>query len=142
MTVFSQIVELSKRSLSYFRVWWIQMMESYEECINEPRILFDLLQDSFPTSGTSQISMYNLNFLICFYSLFSMRFVKFTFSEKATKIDEIFTVDLTVTTYCQIDSEEIAKYYYLLHPLFSQNRIHKARVVFFPSFFFCFSFAF
>ena len=29
--------------------------------------------------------------------------VKFMFSKKATKIDEIFTVDLTVTTYCQID---------------------------------------
>ena len=25
------------------------------------------------------------------------------FSKKATKIDEIFTVNLTVTTYCQID---------------------------------------
>ena len=28
------------------------------------------------------------------------------FSKKATKIDEIFTVDLTVTTYCQIDGED------------------------------------
>ena len=27
------------------------------------------------------------------------------FSKKATKIDKIFTVDLTVTTYCQIDGE-------------------------------------
>ena len=27
------------------------------------------------------------------------------FSKKATRIDEMFTVDLTVTTYCQIDSE-------------------------------------
>ena len=27
------------------------------------------------------------------------------FSKKATKMDEIFTVDLTVTTYCQIDGE-------------------------------------
>ena len=26
--------------------------------------------------------------------------------KKATKIDEIFTVDLTVTTYCQIDVED------------------------------------
>ena len=29
-----------------------------------------------------------------------------TFSEKVTKIDKIFFVDLTVTTYCQIDSED------------------------------------
>ena len=28
------------------------------------------------------------------------------FSKKATKIDEIFTVYLTVTTYCQIDGED------------------------------------
>ena len=35
--------------------------------------------------------------------------VKFTFSEKATKIDEIFTIDLTtVTAYCQIDAEDFS----------------------------------
>ena len=28
------------------------------------------------------------------------------FSKKATKIDEIFTIDLTLTTYCQIDGED------------------------------------
>ena len=32
--------------------------------------------------------------------------IKFVFSKKATKIDEIFTVDLTLTTYCQIDGED------------------------------------
>ena len=32
--------------------------------------------------------------------------VKFIFSKKATKIDEIFTVDLTVTAYCLIDGED------------------------------------
>ena len=31
--------------------------------------------------------------------------VKFMFSKKATKMDEIFTVDLTVSTYRQIDCE-------------------------------------
>ena len=31
--------------------------------------------------------------------------IKFMFSKKATKIEEIFTVDLMVTTYCQIDGE-------------------------------------
>ena len=30
------------------------------------------------------------------------------FSKKATKIDEIFTVDLTVTTHCQIDGEDFS----------------------------------
>ena len=32
------------------------------------------------------------------------------FSKKATKIDEIFTVDLTVTTYFQIDSEDFVNF--------------------------------
>ena len=36
--------------------------------------------------------------------------VKFMFSKKATKIDEIFTVDLTVTTYCQIDGEDFVNF--------------------------------
>ena len=32
----------------------------------------------------------------------SPSWLKFMFSKKAAKIDEILTVDLTVTTYCQI----------------------------------------
>ena len=32
--------------------------------------------------------------------------IKFVFSKKATKLHEIFTVDLTLTTYCQIDGED------------------------------------
>ena len=32
--------------------------------------------------------------------------VKFMFSKEATKIDEIFTVNLSVTTYCQINGED------------------------------------
>ena len=35
-------------------------------------------------------------------SSLSTGLIKFLFSKKATKIDKIFTVDLTVTTYCQI----------------------------------------
>ena len=34
--------------------------------------------------------------------------LKFMFSKKATKIEEIFTVDLMVTTYCQIDGETLS----------------------------------
>ena len=40
--------------------------------------------------------------------------LKFMFSKKATKIDEIFTVDLTVTTYCQIDGEDFVNFCGLL----------------------------
>ena len=35
-----------------------------------------------------------------------MEQLKFVFSKKAAKIDEILTVDLTLTTYCQIDGED------------------------------------
>ena len=40
--------------------------------------------------------------------------VKFMFSKKATKIDKIFTVNLMVTTYCQIDSEDFVNFCGLL----------------------------
>ena len=40
--------------------------------------------------------------------------LKFVFSKMATKIDKIFTIDLTVTTYCQNDSEDCANFYGLL----------------------------
>ena len=43
-----------------------------------------------------------------------MFFIKFMFSKKATKIDEIFTVNLTVTTYCQIDGEDFINFCGLL----------------------------
>ena len=36
------------------------------------------------------------------------------FSKKATKIDEIFTDDLTVTTYCQIADEDFVNFCGLL----------------------------
>ena len=35
-------------------------------------------------------------------------------SKKATKIEEIFTVNLTVTTYCQIDGEDFVNFCGLL----------------------------
>ena len=36
--------------------------------------------------------------------------LKFVFSKKATKTDEIVTVDLTPTLYCQIDGEDFVKF--------------------------------
>ena len=36
------------------------------------------------------------------------------FSKKATKIEEIFTVDLTVCSKCQIDGEDFVKFWGLL----------------------------
>ena len=40
--------------------------------------------------------------------------VKVMFSKKAKKIDKIFTVDLMVTTYCQIDGEDFVNLFGLL----------------------------
>ena len=40
--------------------------------------------------------------------------IKFVFSMKATKIDEIFTVDLTVRSKYQIDGEDFVKFCGLL----------------------------
>ena len=40
--------------------------------------------------------------------------VKFVFSKKVTKIDEIFTVDLTLTAECQIDGEDFVNFCCLL----------------------------
>ena len=40
--------------------------------------------------------------------------IKFTFSEKATKIDKIFTVNLTVCSNRQIDGEDFVNYCGLL----------------------------
>ena len=45
---------------------------------------------------------------------FDPSLLKFVFSKKATKIDEIFNVDLTVTTYCQIDGEHFVNFCGLL----------------------------
>ena len=39
------------------------------------------------------------------------------FSKKATKINKIFTIDLTVTTYCQIDGEDFVNFCVLLRKL-------------------------
>ena len=44
-------------------------------------------------------------------------FLKFVFSKKATKIDEIFTVDLTLCIKCQIDGEDFFNFCGLLRKL-------------------------
>ena len=43
-----------------------------------------------------------------------MDVVKFVFSKKATKIDEVFTFDLTLCSKCQIDGEDFINFYGLL----------------------------
>ena len=40
--------------------------------------------------------------------------IKFMFSKKATKFDQIFTVDLTLCSKCQIDGEDFINFYGLL----------------------------
>ena len=37
-------------------------------------------------------------------------YLEFTIFKKVTKIDKIFTIDLTFTTYCQIDVEDFCQF--------------------------------
>ena len=47
------------------------------------------------------------------------------FSKKATKIDKIFTVNLTVTTYGQIDGEDFINFSDLLRKHFTISKFQK-----------------
>ena len=47
-------------------------------------------------------------------ALFISAIVKFMFSKKATKIDEIFTLNLTLCSKCQIDGEDFVNFCGLL----------------------------
>ena len=40
--------------------------------------------------------------------------LKFMFSKKVTKIDDVFTVDLTLVSKCQIDGEDVVNFCGLL----------------------------
>ena len=51
---------------------------------------------------------------LCMNILNLIKLLKFMFSKKATKIDEIFTIDFTVTTYRQIDGEDFFNFCGLL----------------------------
>jgi hypothetical protein len=46
------------------------------------------------------------------------------FSKKATKIDEIFTVDLTLCSKCQIKGEDTVSF----HGLFRKHELYQSRI--------------
>ena len=54
-------------------------------------------------------------------------YVKFMFSKKATKINDIFTIDLTLCSKCQIDCEDVVNFSGLLrkYELYLKNLSHK-----------------
>ena len=56
------------------------------------------------------------------------KFVKFVFSKKATKIDKIFTVDLTLTT-CQVNSEDFINFVAFLEKMNFKKRNTRAQNV-------------
>ena len=58
--------------------------------------------------------------------------IKFVFSKKATKIDEIFTVDLTFTNKGQIDGEDFVNFCGLLrkHELYSESHYNLLDLIF------------
>ena len=47
-------------------------------------------------------------------SIIMLEIITFIFSKKVTKIDEIFTIDLTVCSKCQIGGEDFVNLYGLL----------------------------
>ena len=51
----------------------------------------------------------------------AMILIKFMFSQKASKIDEIFTIDLTLCSKRQIDSEDFVNFVGLLRKNFINN---------------------
>ena len=55
---------------------------------------------SIGLNGSFQSFAFSLDHLI----------LKFMFSKKATKIDELFTVDLTLYSKCQIDGEDFVDF--------------------------------
>ena len=55
-----------------------------------------------------------LNAFSPYFQFYYAQFVKFMFSKKATIIEEIFTVDLTVCSKCQIKSEDFVNFCGLL----------------------------
>ena len=61
-----------------------------------------------------QLGQIFTHFLQLFKISFVSFFFKFMFSKKATKIDEIFTVDLTLCSKCQIDGEDFVDFCGLL----------------------------
>ena len=70
--------------------------------------------------GISSCFFYDSNFCSTKY----LSTVKFMVSNKATKIDEIFTVDLTLCSKCQIDGEDLVNSCGLLrkHELYDRFR--------------------
>ena len=66
------------------------------------------LDNSAPTLFSVKV---DIEFDIC---LLKMVHIKFMFSKKATKIDEIFNVDLTSYSKCQIAREDLANFCGLL----------------------------
>ena len=65
-------------------------------------------------SGEVGCAIIALKVKIVFPPLLSSIRASWEFSEKATKIDEIITFDLTVCSNCQIDGEDFVKFCGLL----------------------------
>ena len=74
--------------------------------------------------GKDSTFMANLGLTIFAYLVnMHLQLLKFMFSKKATKIDEIFTVDLTLTTQRQINCEDFVNFCGLLrkHELYDHD---------------------
>ena len=85
-----------------------------------PKLLWSSIQFFSPQLDGIFLNIYCLINLDLRHPIFScitfdLRIIlKLMFSKKVAKIDKIFTVDLTVTTYCLIDSEDFLNFRGLL----------------------------
>ena len=81
-----------------------------------------LKEDSgFLYGFVSPSCLFNFNNDYCKFNFEYYMMLKFMFSKKATKFEEIFTVDLTLCSKCQIDGEDFVNFCGLLrkHELYS-----------------------
>ena len=58
------------------------------------------------TKNTVDLTLFKKQKMAPFTLLCNTVLLKFMFSKKATKIEEIFTIDLTLSSECQIDGED------------------------------------
>ena len=111
--LYGKLVELG----TLFRIWvqaaWFEMTYKNFKMFHQPKRYF-VLKFWWNDSHKHCFIQSNLWLKKVLLMNHFWYWVNFMSSKKATKIDEIFTVDLMVTTYCQIDGEDFVNFCGLL----------------------------
>ena len=99
--------------------------------LGKTKQIHKLQQFSFITTTFLSKTILSENIWICIFLQKRLLYLKFVFSKKATKIDEIFTDNLTLTTWCQIGSEDFVNFcgllrkhelYYITYLIYVRSR--------------------